>query len=125
MFGVTGQVAPKRKAKQMTKIIVIERESHGVILENDRQVHAEGCGDIQKYLSKPNWKITHENNSIIDIATSDYSDLASDYTSPADGEDYWTKACLNEAFAYLSVKSCVKQIVNEQVKPYAKIEVEI
>jgi hypothetical protein len=109
----------------MTKIIVIERERDGVVLDNDRQVHAEGCGDIQKYLNKPNWKITHTSNSIIEIAKNDYSDLASDYTSPQDGEDYWTKACLNEAFAYLSVKTCIKQIVNEQVKPYAKIEVEI
>lgn len=109
----------------MTKIIVIERESHGVILENDRQVHAEGCGDIQKYLNKPNWKITHTSDSIIEIAKNDYSDLASDYTSIDDGFDYWTKACLNEAFAYLSVKTCIKKIVDEQVKPYAKIEVEI
>ena len=109
----------------MTKIIVIERERDGVVLDNDRQVHAEGCGDIQKYLNKPNWKITHTSDSIIEIAKNDYSDLASDYTSIDDGFDYWTKACLNEAFAYLSVKTCVKKIVDEQVKPYAKIEVEI
>ena len=107
------------------KLVVIERERDGVVLDNDRQVHAEGCKYIEVTLTVPNWKITHQSESIIEIAKNDYSDLASDYTSIEAGEDYWTKACLNEAFAYLVVKPCAKQIVNEQIKPYRKIEVTI
>ena len=106
-------------------LIVIERKPNGAVYENDRQVHAEGCGDIQKFLTRPNWSITHKEDSIIEIAKNDYSDLASDYTSREAGEDYWIKACLNEALAYLVVKPCAKQIVNEQIKPYRKIEVTI
>ena len=108
----------------MTNLIVIECE-YGVLEENHRQVHAEGCADIQRFLNKPHWKITYKGESILEVAEDHYGDLASDYTDPEDGAEYWIKACLNEAFGYLTVKPCAKQIVDAQIKPYEKIEVNI
>jgi hypothetical protein len=108
----------------MTKLVAVERNPDGCVLENDRQIHLEGCGDIQKYASKKGWSITWTGESYIDYAVENYSDLASDYLSEDDSKEIWTKAALNEAGYYDSIKTCCKAIVDTQTKPYAGIEVE-
>lgn len=109
----------------MTQLIAIEREGHGVILENDRQLHAEGCKDIERFLSRKDWSITWEGTDYTQFANEFYGDLASDYVDADASDEYKTAAALNEADAYMQIKPCAAHIVAEQIKPYAGIEVEI
>jgi len=107
----------------MTKLVAVERNADGCVLENDRQIHAEGCGDIAKYANKKGWGITWTGESYLDYTWQNYADLASDYLSDSDSKEKWIKATLNEAESYDSVKSCCISIVNTQIAPYENIEV--
>ncbi len=109
----------------MTFLVAVERNNDGAVLENDRQIHKNGCGDIAKYANRKDWSITWSGESYIDYVMDNYSDLASDYLTEKDPKEKWIKASLNEAGYYDSVKSCCKSIVDSQVKPYKKIEVKI
>jgi hypothetical protein len=106
----------------MTKLVAVERQSNGCVLENDRQIHLQGCGDIKKYASRQGWSITWIGESYLDYAWENYSDLASDYLTDNDSKEKWIKATLNEADSYDSVKSCCKSIVNAQTQPYSQVK---
>ena len=107
----------------MIKLVAVERNKDGCVLENDRQIHAEGCKDIAKYANKSGWGITWTGESYLDYTWENYSDLASDYLTDSDSKEKWIKATLNEAGYYDSVKPCCKSVVNSQVAPYRNIEV--
>jgi len=106
-----------------SQLVAVERNPDGCVLENDRQIHLNGCSDIAKYASKENWSITWTGESYLDYVWQNYADLASDYLTDKDSKERWIKATLNEASYYDSVKTCCKAIVNTQTKPFKDIEV--
>ena len=114
--------AVKVKA-DVTNLVVIYKEGHGV--GHEYHVHAEGCGDIVRFLAQPSWEMFGTYSNHTDFTNGHFADLASDYVADDAAEDYWTKATLNEAGYYTEIKACCKKLVADQMAPYAGIEVTI
>ena len=108
---------------EVNNLVVIYKEGHGV--GSEYHVHAEGCGDIARFLARPRWTTFGTYTNYTDFTRDNFSDLASDYVAKNADENYWTKATLNEASYYVEIKQCCKKLVAEQVAPYAAIEVTI
>jgi hypothetical protein len=106
-----------------TNLVVIIKENPGTA--NEYHVHAEGCGDVERFLTRRGWKTFGTYSKYTDFAYSNFSDLASDYVAKDATEEYWTKATLNEASYYAAIKACCKKTVDAEIAPYAGIEVVI
>jgi hypothetical protein len=109
------------KAEQ-GNLVIIEKMGHG--FSNQYQAHAEGCGDIERFVSR-GFEVVYTGKSYIDFAMENFSDLASDYLSDTDADIVWNAAVVREFAYYTPIKACCKTQVNAETAHLKKVEVNI
>jgi hypothetical protein len=132
-LSLTGQTAPKQKeGKDMNtstevkaeqgNLVIIEKMGNG--FSNQYQAHAEGCGDIERFLTR-GFEVVYTGKSYIEFAMDNFSDLASDYLGDDDADIVWNAAVVREFAYYTPIKACCKTQVKAETAHLKNVEVNI